>query len=184
MPRGFNVTLSISRGGTGGRATVSTRRIFHTILDAARVPPPLDEADPNANVSALTLANATNGHADAENNVAFSEAFPPQTFLGFIQHRNPALIHRLRLSQVRRGVYDGTHKLALVGDQVEGLYDVANDPAEIVNLSAQENTRAHILQQQAAVFMAEAERRRANSGLSGEVDESVLDHLRALGYVE
>lgn len=164
--------------------TVSTRRIFHTILDAVGVQPPLDEADPNANVSDLTLANATNGHADLEGGFAFSEAFPPQTFLGFIRHRSPALIHRLRLSQVRRGIYDGEHKLALVGDQVEGLYDVANDPAETANLAIQNSTRAAVLQQKAAQFVAEAERRRADAGISGEVDESVLDHLRALGYVE
>ncbi len=43
---------------------VSTRRIFHTALDAAGVKPPLDEADPNADVANLTLHTATNGRPD------------------------------------------------------------------------------------------------------------------------
>lgn len=163
---------------------VSTRRVFHTILDAAGVQPPLDEADPNANIGALTLTNTSNGYPDSEGGMAFAEAFPPQTFLGFIQQRNPALIRRLRLSHVRRGLYDGGHKLALVGEQVEGLYDVTADPAETANLAAQDSRRSAALQQKAAAFVAEAEYWRDGAGTSGEVDESVLDHLRALGYVE
>ncbi len=163
---------------------VSTRRVFHTILDAAGVPPPLDAADPNADVRRLTLAQAPNGQPDSEGGMAYAEAFPPQTFLGFIRQRRPALLDRLRLSQVRRGVYAGSHKLALVGAQVEGLYDVAADPAETADLAAQDSARAATLQQQAAAFVADAEARRAGAGLTADADESVLDHLRALGYVE
>jgi len=43
------------RRGTRIDANVSTRRIFHTILGRAGVTPPLDDADPNADIARLTL---------------------------------------------------------------------------------------------------------------------------------
>lgn len=161
--------------------TVSTRRVFHTILEAAGIRPPLDEADPNADVAALTLANALNGRPDAEGGVAFAEAFPPRTFLSFIRHRSPALIERLRLSLVRRGIYDGAYKLAAVGEQVEALYDVAADPAENTNLAETRADLAAGLLDRLAAFTAS---HRPDAVPLGDLDDAVLDHLRALGYVE
>ena len=75
----------------GKRVTrnVSTRRLFHTILDMAGIAPPLDEADPNANVAGLSLINALNGATDVEGGLAFSEAFPPRTFLNVHRTSQP-----------------------------------------------------------------------------------------------
>jgi uncharacterized sulfatase len=163
---------------------VSTRRIFHTVLEAAGVQPPLDEADPNADVSGLSLARAAEGLADADNGAAFAEAFPPGTFVSVIQHRSPALIERLRLTQVRRGIYDGTHKLTTVGNQIEGLYDVASDPFEMRSLAGEQPSYAAALQQKLASQVADAERRRADAALSSELAPSVVEQLRDLGYIE
>jgi arylsulfatase A-like enzyme len=170
----------------GGRVTtnISTRRLFHTVLEAAGVKPPLDEADPNADITNLTLRHVANGAPDTENDIAFAEAFPPEIFLGVIQHRNADLINRLRLSSVRRGMYRGDYKLATIGGQVDGLFNIAADPAEIQDISAGQAALTAELLRYLTTFVKTAESRRADEMAFASVDESVLDQLRALGYIE
>jgi uncharacterized sulfatase len=173
-------------GGQRVVQTVSTRRLFHTVLDAAGVlRPPLDEADPNANVAGLTLTQAAGG-SDLEGGIALAEAFPPLTFLNVVQHRSPALVERLRLNGVRRGLYAGAHKLVLVGEQVEGLFDIAADPGETRSLAAEQPDRAAELMPKLAALVAQAESHRAEADpfVTPEADAATLDHLRALGYIE
>jgi uncharacterized sulfatase len=162
---------------------VSTRRIFHTVLDAAGLIPPLDEADPNAAVGELTLANSVNGRPDPEGGMAFSEAFPPQTFLSVMRHRAPHMIDALRLTETRRGLYDGAHKLTTIGGAVDGLFDLTHDPQEVNSVAAEQPQRT-------AQLYGALERFRAQGGSGGltsgsqDSDPGVLNHLRALGYVE
>lgn len=163
---------------------VSTRRIFHTILDIAGIKPPLDEADPNANVSGLSLAMAVNGKPDAEDGIAFAEAFPPTTFLSVLEHRNPALIERLSLTQVRRGIYDGANKLTVAGNRVEGLFDVSADPAETRDLAGNQPQLVTDMQRRISAFVTSAERYRAGGEAFGAISDGVVENLRALGYIE
>ena len=60
--------------------------------------------------------------------MAFSEAFPPSTFLNVLEHRSPAVVERMRLRQVRRAIYDGDQKLIMRENQVENLFNVAAIP--------------------------------------------------------
>lgn len=164
---------------------ISTRRIFHTVLDAAGVQhPPLDEKDANANIRGLSLVRSTNGAADTEGGIVLAEAFPPTTFLNVIEHRTPALIERLHLRQVRRGVYDGSYKLAVVHDRVEGLYDVAADPSEIRNLSVEQAATASSLLSKLDSFVNQNGQHANTAESFTDVDPSVVDNLRALGYIE
>jgi uncharacterized sulfatase len=163
---------------------VSTRRIFHTVLDIARIKPPLDDADPNADVAGLSLARATNGRPDTEGGLVFAEAFPPQTFLNVLEYRNPSAIERLHLKFVRRGVYDGAHKLTVVANRVEGLFDVARDPAETRNFAPEQPELAATLQEKIGAFVTTAEKYRADGEAFSEVGDDVVDNLRALGYIE
>jgi uncharacterized sulfatase len=165
---------------------VSTRRIFHTLLDLTSITPPLDAADPNAQISELSLVRATNGRPDPERGVAFAEAFPPTTFLSVLEHRSPALIDRLRLRLVRRGVYDGVHKLTMVHDQVEGLFDTAADPTEDQDVAAQHPQLTQRLQARLTQFV---QTHLSPNGAAGdfaeaEMDPALIDNLRALGYIE
>jgi uncharacterized sulfatase len=166
------------------QTNVSTRRIFHTVLDMAQVKPPLDEADPNGNVSGLSLVRALNGKPDTEGGVVFAEAFPPQTFLNVLEHRNPSIIERLSLTQVRRGVYEGAHKLAVVGNTVEGLFDVANDPAETQSLAETKPDVVANMHSKIGAFVQTAEQYRAGGEGFNTVSDEVVDNLRALGYIE
>ena len=116
--------------------------------------------------------------------MAFAEAYPPSTFVSVIQHSNPAALEKLRLRQVRRGVYDGVHKLAVVHDQVEGLFDTQADPNEVRDISAQNPALAQRLQGRITDFVKLSETLRLDQRGYSEVDDTVVDSLRALGYIE
>ena len=170
--------------GARVKTNVSTRRIFHTILDIAGLQPSFDEDHPNTNVEGLSLARATNCKPDTEGGLVFAEAFPPLTFLNVLEHRNPSLIDRLYLTQVRRGVYEDTHKLAVVANQIEGLFDVSADPGETADVAAEKPELAAELQRKIDDFVIAAERYRNNGDAQNGVDPSVEDNLRALGYID
>jgi uncharacterized sulfatase len=165
-------------------ANLSTRRLFHTILDIAGVKPPLPEDDPNANVSALSLTNAIANEGDIEGDMTFSEAYPPLTFVHVLEHRNPSVIERMRLREVRRSIYDGDYKLMICGEKVEALYNVADDPAETRNLIANEPTRLAEMQRKLADFVQQFDTAPTPEPAAIDDDEQVLEHLRALGYIE
>lgn len=161
--------------------TISTRRLFHTMLETADIPLP-NASDNPVNLSLSTVANAD---TDPEKNIAMAEAFPPLTFLNVIQHRDPASIQRLRLQNVRRALYQDQHKLTVIGQQVDSLYDIAADPTEVQSVAATEAPTLSAMQRLLAAQVNKAESQRLTTTAStGVVDESVVDHLRALGYIE
>ena len=159
---------------------VSTRRLFHTILDAAGIRPPLPADNPNADVDHLTLRRA-----GAESGVVFAEAIPPTTFLSVLKHRNPEAIEHLQLHHPRRGVYADAFKLAMVADDVEGLFHLEHDPQETRDLSGQHQAIVNDLQAKIDDFVQIAESRRVDSvrRVAGMNDE-MLANLRALGYLQ
>ena len=163
---------------------ISTRRIFHTALDIAGVTPPLASDDPNADVENLSLIRATNGRPDIENGIAFSEAVPPKTFLHVLEHRTPYHIDDLRLTQTRRGIYAGDHKLALVGSAIEGLFDIPSDPTEQSDIASDQQELADSLQVKVNDFVMQTTNQRADQMHNGHVSEDVVDNLRQLGYFE
>ncbi len=163
---------------------ISTRRLFHTVLDAASITPPLDDVHPNADVDGLTLRRSTNCKPDTENGLVFAEAIPPQTFLSVLKHRNPAAIDRLQLTLPRRGVYHDAYKLAMVDQEIEGLFNVSDDPAEETDITAQNATLAGELQGQIDAFVHAAEQQRVDGASVSGMDDTMKDNLRALGYLE
>jgi len=171
-------------GGVHVVDAVSTRRVFHTALHLAGLRPPIDAADPNAAVETLSLVHVAGGAADAEGGLAFSEAVPPLTFLNVLEHRNPASIERLGLRLTRRAVYRGAHKLTLVGDRVEALYDVESDPAESSDLAAALPEVRDSLLQQVRAFAASFAGRQDVVSAGARISPAVEDHLRALGYID
>lgn len=160
-------------------APVSTRRIFHTLLDAAGVSP---EVQPTGAPDDLSLTQI-----DAGGGIAFSEAFPPQTFLSVLRYRAPALIDKLQLTQVRRAVLSADLKLTTLGDAPEALYDVKNDPDESRDIAGQHPQAVSALMTQMADFVQDAESLSADvSALAERADltPEMMENLRALGYIE
>ncbi|RMG77136.1 MAG: sulfatase [Chloroflexi bacterium] len=166
------------------QTNVSTRRIFHTVLDVAGITPPIDESNPNADVKNLSLARSTNCAPDSENGLVFAEAFPPQTLLSVIEHHHPHLIESMLLTCVRRGVYQDSHKLAVANNYIEGLFDIAVDPTEQVNLAEQNRQLATDLQNKISAFVQLAQHYHTDSPYDGSVSPDVINHLKALGYIE
>ncbi len=168
--------------GTRLPANVSTRRLFHTTLEAAGV----TNLPDGGRSSTLSLSAVANGAADAEQGNPMAEAYPPLTFLSVIRHRQPALIPQLSLLGVRRAIYDGAHKLAQIDQRVEGLFDVASDPGETRSIAADQPRRVSELQRKLATLVSRAEIQRvaASEAASAPADEAVVEHLRALGYIE
>ncbi|MDL1902469.1 sulfatase [Anaerolineae bacterium CFX9] len=158
---------------------ISTRRLFHTLLDLANVQPPDDAL--RAEISGLSLASG----ASPEDDLAFSEAFPVNTFMHVLEHRNPSVIERMRLRMVRRAVYAGDHKLILADSTPQALYHISDDPFETRDLlTSAPALTADLRRRISALTGTEDADPEADLGAYNEDDEQVLEHLRSLGYIE
>jgi len=166
------------------KTNVSTRRLFHTILDLTGIEAPLAEDDPNADIKGLSLISSLNGRPDTERGVAYAEAYPPINLLNILKSRSPELVQLLNLNQVRRGIYENDHKLALVGDKVESLFDVANDPGEVQDIATQNPVLVETLMQRMQYFVAESHKHSLATVNNESISDEVIDNLRALGYFE
>jgi len=167
---------------------VSTRRVYHSILEAAEVRPDGEREDRALmDIDALTLTRAFNGSAPQEETV-FAEAYTPDTLLALMENENPSAIDSFRCRSMRRAAYKGRHKLITVGDEADELFDVVEDPEETNNLLTEHPDSVSQLQDALNDFVREAETRRpANWKSARRVsldDEEISERLRALGYIE
>jgi arylsulfatase A-like enzyme len=170
---------------------VSTRRLFHSVLEAAGISPngngtgethgaPID-------VEGLSLARSVDG-PDLERETVFAEAYVPDTLVALMESQDPAAIDTFRCRSMRRAVYQGRYKLIMVGDEPDELFDMVDDPNETRNLLAEQPDEAAQLHNILTTFVEQAqERRPANWEASRQLsldDQALTDRLRALGYLE
>lgn len=168
---------------------VSTRRIFHTALTAARAADAAEER--------LTLAVSPS--ADRERDGVFSEATPIQNVLHLLQKRRPELIDELACDQTRRAVWSTTHKFIQTGTRRTELFSVFDDPEEQLDLSAILPEQAEAMQESLDTFLQHARHQPSapsaaqvpvpvpNTGdtATSELDDpQVRRRLRDLGYLE
>ena len=179
---------------------VSTRRVFHTLLDAAAPTPELaavvDEvlADDAPNVRRLSLRHTLNGR-DPEQATAFSEIYPPLNFVKAIESRQPDLLRDFRCLSNRRAVVRlapaesaAPLKLIHVDDTPDELFDLAADRREVENL-LDERPETVIALDRTLGQMAQRVARERDAQPAGAVvdldsDELLQQRLRGLGYLE
>ncbi len=167
---------------------VSTRRIFHTILDAAGVAVHQPEHRPPTDARGLSLLRTVQGH-DPEQELVFAEAYAPNTFLSMMEAHVPQLIETFHCNLNRRAVVQGRQKLVRIDGVQDELFDLQNDPLELHDLYAEQPDTVHKLAGKLDAFMVQAIARRpetwqANQTLDLEEDEALRKQLRALGYLE
>jgi arylsulfatase A-like enzyme len=165
---------------------VSLRRIFHTALDAANIEI-TDEKLPSTDVKELSLASAKFG-SDGEKGMTFCEAYPPLNHLRAMEHMEPELIEKFRLRSVRRAIYEHSLKLICMDDEPAELYDLERDAAETHNLIDERKADAQRLSAKMDKFLEIAEKRRPSNWQEAQKlkieDETVINRLKALGYIE
>ncbi|MCI0575645.1 MAG: sulfatase-like hydrolase/transferase [Chloroflexi bacterium] len=166
---------------------VSTRRIYHTVLDAAGpLPAGAGQLDP-VEVHGLTLLETVHGR-DPEQNTAFAEIYPPLNLARAVQHRQPELLERFRCMVMRRAVVKNDWKLIHVSEWPDELFDLAEDPLELTNRLPERPAETASLSQEInrLAHLAEAQRERlaAGASLDLEADEHLLQRLQGLGYIE
>jgi uncharacterized sulfatase len=182
---------------------VSTRRVFHTMLEAASQPvehpAPVEEtvAFDTQNVRRLTLRQTIN-QRDPEQKTAFSEIYPPLNFVKAIESRQPELLMQFRCLSTRRAIVRPARasdqgdaaplKLIEVDETAEELYDLAADRLEVTNLMEEQPIIAAAMGRTLDQMIQRATRAREarpeSSQVDLESDELLQQRLRALGYLE
>jgi uncharacterized sulfatase len=155
---------------------VSTRRVFHTIAEAAGGP----SADSLSLLRTLTGPDPEQGHA-------FAEIWPPANFVSALAHRQPWLLARYRCDALRRAVVRDNFKLIQVAGNAEEVYDLHLDAAETDNRINQPALQPLQLALNARLdaFTKSAEAAQGDPADTFALhDEQLLAHLRGLGYIE
>ncbi len=161
--------------GTTVEHFVSTRRIFHTALAAAKL---ADETE-----KVLSLAQSST--SDPDRGTVFSEGVPPRNVVKMLYQHRPLETEELGCDQTRRAVWSDTHKLIQTGENRLELYSALDDPTESLNLRDILPERVEILQEHLQTFVSHSgvmvpSREQAD----GFDDPEVLRRLRDLGYIE
>ncbi len=167
-------------------APVSTRRLFHTILDQAGIQTRLSRRHLRE-IQHLSLRQPQSS-PDSEAQTVLAEAFPPHILIRAMEQREASLLQQRHCLATRRAIYQGSHKLVTTGPDPQ-LYDITQDPSEtqpILNLEAQaEQSRLHHLMQ---ALIQQAEQRRPQTGPRqhnlATADPDLLQRMQDLGYME
>jgi uncharacterized sulfatase len=170
---------------------VSTRRIFHTALEAVglqHIGQSVDKMREStlADLETTSLTRTLDG-VDPEGGIVFTEAYTPETLLTLIKNEDPERIAAFRCDLMRRAAYKENYKLITVGDQPDELFDVIHDPDEVDNLIGGEPMLTAELDKLLTTFVEQAEKRRPANLEAARLeldDELVAERLRGLGYLE
>ena len=168
------------------KKAVSTRRLFHTILDAAGI----KHESHGSTAHELSLERTIEGK-EPEDEVVVSEAFPPFNFIDVMKASNPEAIESFRLPMMRRAIYGDQHKLMTVDDRPDEMFDMTGDASETKNLlnnGVGHEKQLLTLGQQLEDYVVLAEAHRDGTAAGREIDFSdnpeLLERLRGLGYIE
>lgn len=154
---------------------ISTRRIFHTILDAASI----------ATEDEQKFTLARNTYDDPDKGVVFAEAIPAANTLHLLERHAPQLMRERHCDLPRRAVFRWQHKLITTGDGQRELFDVFNDPGEENNLCAILPEQVEMMQDLLAAFLNGTDAAQLAAAPEDEFDDPEIERrLQDLGYLE
>jgi uncharacterized sulfatase len=169
---------------------VSTRRLFHTMIDAVGEWPQEFNRDILKETRDLSLRHTVDGH-DPENKTALSEVYPPLNFVKAIEKRQPELLQdyhcldeRFALVRERK---DSTVKLIQRDGRADELFDLQIDSLELNNIINQELNLSEALNRE--LNLLEREIRKQQDHFKGEEidlesDSQLMQRLKGLGYLD
>ena len=161
--------------GTTLSSVVSTRRIFHTIVETSGLA--------NAQERELSLAQSVT--SDPDRGVAFSEGVPAANTLHLLERRAPHLIRERDCDLVRRATFSGQYKLIKTGERQVELYDVIADPCEETNLRDLLPEQVETMEEQLNAFLGQTGVVPSEPALPSDYDDpEVRRRLHDLGYLE
>jgi arylsulfatase A-like enzyme len=157
--------------GVRSQTCVSTRRLFHTILDVANVA--------QSNEASLSLLSVLSENAPEPERV-FAEAIPPQWVLERLWQQYPDLVPEPGFNWMVRAMYQNDYKLLVENDNAE-LYALREDPYELQDVSAR--FPAQVSQMQTAMRRFESEVQPAGEATEHALGATVEARLQDLGYL-
>ena len=171
-------------------APVSTRRVFHTMMDAVGAWPQEIDRSAISEANRLSLRNTVEGR-DPENNTALSEIFPPLNFVKAIESRQPELLDEFRCLDERSAIVsqdnNSTYKLIQLDSKPHELFDLPVDSLELNNIIDQEPVLSEVLDQQLNLMEDEVRKKQvrlAGEDIDLEGDAHLLQRLKGLGYLD
>lgn len=157
---------------------VSTRRIYHTILEASGLA--------NDEEVARSLMPVLDG-VDIEGGRAYSEIYPPMNFVNAIKNREPELLEQFRCMSLRRSLVENGRKLIQIDDVPAEMYDLVADAPEQNNLYSPKSVTVETAGLNESLNKFAAAQSMAASGQEDTfevMDERIRQQLRGLGYIE
>lgn len=149
--------------------SVSTRRVFHTILSEAGVATVVEKS--------LSL---TNWEESKDDNV-LCEGYPLDWALQRLNKYEPA--RTASYQTLSRAIYGNKQKFISHGSQIE-LYDLAHDPCELHDLSQQMVKEKKEFSKQLEAFVSTLQPIAKKDNERLIEDEKIIMQLRNLGYLE
>jgi arylsulfatase A-like enzyme len=168
-------------------AVVSTRRLFHTILQAAGATVNSKSEKLPDDIYEASLVHTLHG-PDPEKETVLAEAYPPMTLLQAMERHDPDTIERFRCHLLRRAIYYGSTKLIQVGAVPDQLFNMVEDPLELHDMLDRYPSQVAMLESlqatlEGSMAAGQPEEKQA-AALNPEEDELVAQRLRDLGYIE
>lgn len=154
--------------------TVSTRRIFHTILTVAGLSTPQEER----------LSLIRNGAEYDAEDIVISEAEPLYSAVKMVERSRPGILRALGYDQPERAIYQNPHKLIMKANRTNGLYSIRDDPNEDNNLLDQLPGKKEKLIQLFEEFLQHRSTIFWPCTFLTDSQEVVSVRLKSMGYME